>query len=218
MNKLTKTWLNANRELVLSNIRGAYCAAIFHIIKGKDIGEAINWYAHSFAAATKLAKQYNVPINVVCGVIAALSPRISWPRNMELAEMLLNAPKGKLPCLGRSEAKAKAILNSDGSQAAILALLGNGPKTRAFYFNLSEPQKNDHVTIDVHATSIAVGENQNHDKVSITPAAYKVLQSCYIQVAAESGRFGHELQAITWVAWRLDREIVLENQKINRKV
>jgi hypothetical protein len=75
-----------------------------------------------------------------CGVIAALSPMVSWGRNKQLAKQLFLSPENwdTLGCLKANAKKAYLIVYSDGSDKAILEIL-KGKKTSAFFLNIWYP-------------------------------------------------------------------------------
>ncbi len=172
--------------------------------------DRFDWYqgAHDFAC--KLASisirethDYNKDVARACGVIAALSPMVSWDRNKTLAIQLYNRPEAWniLGCLKASAKKAYNIIQSDGSDQAILEIL-KGKKTSAFFLNILYPDQAISLTIDRHALSIAVGQKLSDDKLQITAGQYEFFQECYRWTAAQLGINPLILQSATWVVWR----------------
>jgi hypothetical protein len=85
------------------------------------------WYSVARSQARELAQSHEVSLSCAAGVIAALSPRQFWARNVAVARACL----ARRPVLGvfrANLAKAEAIRGG----AKPLSVLG-GPKVRAFY-------------------------------------------------------------------------------------
>ena len=60
------------------------------------------------------------------------------------------------------------------------------------------------MTIDGHARNIAYNERVGltDNKTNIGKREYKELQALYIRAAKRAGIAPHEMQAVTWTAWR----------------
>lgn len=165
-----------------------------------------DWYPRHAANCRAMARQYNTdapfwtrdaweqsdrPMTArrVAGVIAALSPRIQWVRNLECAVDVL---EHRVPrCLGRS-AHAAAVIR-DGARP--LDVLG-GPKTRAFYRNLTGDLSA--VTVDVHAAKAAGVDPDTLGRRGV----YDDVAQCYRIAADHRGLAPAIFQAIVWCAWR----------------
>ncbi len=88
--------------------------------------EGWRWYTDARGVVLLMAVEFNRPPSVVAGVIAALSPRQQWLRNLRVAALVLDGKRGYGLSDGRR--KAKRIIGG----IPPLEVLG-GPKTRAFY-------------------------------------------------------------------------------------
>lgn len=85
------------------------------------------WYTRAYSEAKRLASEYHYPIPDVVSAIAALSPLVSWERNLELAEMLCDGVEpDDMPCIKRNARIAHNHLTGKADKEL------NGPKTRAF--------------------------------------------------------------------------------------
>lgn len=85
------------------------------------------WYQTARKAARSMARDTGTTESVAAGVIAALSPRIHWVRNIKAARDVLAT--GKATGVFRVNlAKARRILAGERPLAVL-----SGPKTRAFY-------------------------------------------------------------------------------------
>lgn len=152
----------------------------------------LTWYenAHQIAAESG-------DVRMGAGIIAALSPMMSWDRNVALARRTWTDGKAS-GALGRNVAKADSILNG----ADPLDVLG-GLKVRSFFLNILDPSDPTPVTIDRHAYDIALGErNTENDRPSLSNKRYAHLSDQYRLAAAEVGLVPNQVQAITWEAWR----------------
>lgn len=172
-----------------------------HILKvyrratAEQITEGLNWYRAAHGAAVSLD-----PGNPrrAAGIIAALSPKTPWSRNLELAARVYSQGFAS-GTLGNSCAAANAIL--DGADP--LDVL-KGPKVRAFFQCIAEPDTTDAVCIDRHAIDVATGVRHTD---ATRPRAdkgprYDGYVSCYQRAGYRVGITGADMQAITWVAKR----------------
>lgn len=132
------------------------------------------------------------------GILAALSPSTSWGNNCAGAiEFVLTGH-----CTvqdARNNDKAARILAGDSPDDVL-----GGRKVRSFFRNIAEPTVVGPVTIDRHALSILFAQplNERQQKVLEKLGAYTFAASIYRTVARRLGIAPHELQAITWQAWR----------------
>ena len=94
--------------------------AVLDLATAGDVAQGISWYATALTAAQELAARYNIYIATACAVIAALSPRNKWERNLIDAENLINvyttvgidACKDVKVCtFGKNKAKALVIVS-----------------------------------------------------------------------------------------------------------
>lgn len=162
----------------------------------RDAG--MSWYHDAHGAAASLD-----PDNPrrAAGVIAALSPQMWWARNLEMAARAY-ADGEASGTLGRSVAQANAIL----AGADPLDVL-RGPKVRAFFALIADPDDPDNVVIDRHAVDIAVGRRQSvRERDHAFPLArrnrYVRFADAYRAAARLLGVTAAQVQAVTWVAWR----------------
>ena len=163
------------------------------------------WYRRANTAAVRLAEQYEVTIPVAAGVIAALSPRNKWERNLIDAENLIAAYQAageegaevvKVCTFGKNKAKAIQILQAGIGIQAILS----GPKLIEFYSCI---MGEDDVCIDGHAYSIWFGCRVTLAKVpSIGKKLRAQIKADYMVVADKNNLKPFEVQAITWVTHR----------------
>jgi hypothetical protein len=186
---------------------------IFKLASPEEVRDGIIWYAEAQAAAKRLALTHGVPLRIVVGVIAALSPNNRWERNVWDADNLLGVYLGggspeevKVSCYNAMKAKAWGLLDAMPSSDAEVMLILNGQKITSFFCNI---MGHDTCTIDGHALNIARGE-----RVGLTSAKTNVGKRLYADLQGAYDRAGKsvrvngrplkafEMQAITWVVWR----------------
>lgn len=180
-------------ELV-ANILACYQAA-----SPDQRADGMTWYDEAHALATELAATTDHDVLRAAGVIAAISPRMSWDLNERLARKAY-ADKGVTGgMLGVSVRKANAIYHG----ADVLTTL-KAPKTQAFALCIAEPGHESAVVVDRHAMSIAYGRQVEDDEVAALSlkGRYDLFADAYRTVAAMVGLTPAQVQAITWVYWR----------------
>jgi len=151
--------------------------------------------------------KFEMPLYIVVGVVAALSPNNKWDRNItnshDLIEAFINGDhmeSVKVSTYHKMKEKAWCILESMPDYEETKRQL-NGQKIVCFFENI---MGEDTCTIDGHARNIYYGERigLTNDKTNIGKKEYQFLQSEYKKLANEYGMKAYEMQAITWVAWR----------------
>jgi len=185
--------------------------AVYNLATVSDRNQGLNWYARALTFAVQLSDIYDIETTTIVAVIASLSPRNRWERNMQDAELMVKVCANggtfedlmqlKVCTFKTGKAKAAAILaNKISDRADLLAIL-KGPKLCEF-FNCILGDVDD-VCIDGHAYSIWVGDRITLANVpSIGKKLRETIKSDYQQAAKNLGLKSHELQAITWVCWK----------------
>ena len=158
--------------------------------------------------AITLADRYEIKEEQAAGVIAALSPRNKWERNLIDAENLIAAYVAggaeacedvKVCTFGANKAKAVRILEEAFADGGVFIIL-SGPKLKEFYGCI---RGLDDVCIDGHAYSIWFGDRVTLAKVpSIGKKLREEIKKDYLAVAKKNNLKGYEVQAITWVTHR----------------
>jgi len=128
-----------------------YYSNLMQYVDIKTIVAQKDWYINAHKIADDIATLYGIPVFKVVGVIAALSPRNKWYRNIIDTNNLINAVINNLPLpsiatYGRQVKKAIDIINCH-NQAECLHHIGKGLKTLSFYHNIMLDF--DYVTIDI---------------------------------------------------------------------
>lgn len=184
--------------------------AIYQLATLTEQQEGITWYPTADQIAIRLADRYEISEPQAVGVIAALSPRNKWSRNVYDADALIaayiaggaeQATSTKVCTFGANKAKAVRILGL--SRAAdlddVLEIL-SGPKLREFASCIAGL---DDVCIDGHAFCIWNGGRTNlADVPSIGVRLRREIKADYQTAADELGLTPSACQAVTWCAWR----------------
>jgi hypothetical protein len=174
--------------------------------------DGVVWYAEALASCMNISNDTSVPLHIVVGVCAALSPNNKWDRNVQNARDLIVAfingdyiDSVKVSTYHAMKRKAWGILEAMPDHDEVIALL-NGQKIVSFYRNI---MGDDTCTIDGHARNIyyAKREGLTSDKSNVGKREYAEIQAAYVKAGKKVRLNGRplkafEMQAITWVAWR----------------
>jgi len=178
--------------------------AIHELASAAEIASGKAWYPVAGDIAKVIADQYGIHPAEAAGVLAALSPRNRWSRNVQDTEALIaayvaggaiQAGLTKVCTFGANKAKAVRILEAGVITDADVLTILSGPKLSEFYSCIRG--------IDGHAWCIWQGSKVGlADVPSIGVRLRREIKADYAQAAADLGLKASELQAITWVTWR----------------
>jgi hypothetical protein len=176
------------------------------------------WYGEAGDLCQTVADGTGLPVEVVAGVLAAVSPLNSWGANVNLAvKIIRHHLAGDVLLtgyLGTGLRKAAAILAGEDVATTL-----NSPKITNFWRCIaSRGTDADAVCIDRHAWDIVTntrhrdGADRGDDRLPVRPsingARYAWAADAYRRAAViasrEQGRqvTASEVQAVTWMAWR----------------
>lgn len=184
-----------------TEIPGPSAAKIIAVYETADpnmISAGHAWYDAAHALAVELD-----PANPrrAAGVLAALSPRTPWKRNVVMARAAY-ATGTATGGLGTSCRAANRILAGEDPLDVLRAA-----KVRAFFTLIADPTDRHTVCVDRHATDVAIGERMDDE----TRAAryrldvrgwYGRFADAYRLAAHVLGATPAQVQATTWLAWR----------------
>lgn len=184
--------------------------AVYQLATAAETTEGQSWYGRASAIAMNLAQRYKISHATAAAVIAALSPRNKWSRNVTDAENLIEAyiAGGKeaaeaIKVCTFSKNKIKAIQILELNDPCDLEFLGilSGPKLQEFYCCISG--YDDEVCIDGHAYSIWSGGRITLANIpSIGKKLRAQIKADYKEAASTLGLPAYQVQAVTWCAWR----------------
>ena len=193
------------------NIRKMYKYALANLTE-QELNNAKHWYDEAQQEARQIAERLDMPVYIVVGVMAALSPNNKWERNLVNAYELCKAFQDgqgmdsvKVSTYHKMKEKAWGILTEFPDYETVIVRL-SGKKIISFFRNI---MGEDDITIDGHARNIYYNERVGltDAKTSIGKKEYVKLQKEYLTVAKEYDMLGRQMQAITWVAWKKKHNI-----------
>ena len=175
--------------------------ATWHAADDSDRAAGHAWYTEAGKHAAILAERHGTTREHAAAVLAHLSPRTFWARNVAAAYSLY-ADGTAAHCLTRNVDAARVAM---GSTHPLSTFSPVAKKTRAFAANiLGDTQR---VTVDVWAVRIALGDTtKRNNPIDDIPlkrvGVYEAIERAY-QVAAErAGVTPAVMQATTWITTR----------------
>jgi len=199
--------------------------AAFRAATDADRAAGFEWYARARGIAEELAVAASggygaaIPesaIRQATGVLAALSPRLAWPKNVEYARLayrLRNLTRDEfvaaMPVMGDPARKAWRILQGEEPADVV-----HGNKVRTFYFTIADPTDPRAVVVDRHAIDVAYGRvlsDAERGRALRPKGAYDAVSSKYRRAARIVSRelgvpwTPSQVQAVTWTYWRRER-------------
>jgi hypothetical protein len=183
--------------------------AVYLLATTQEKIDGAKWYSSANEIAMNLAIEYGLTLQTTAGVIAALSPRNKWSRNVIDAENLIetfvrdpeSAVNVKTCTFGKNKEKALNILKADQDfYTENVRDILKGPKLIEFFNCILHVED---VCIDGHAYCIFNGSRTSlKDVPSIGVKLRKEIKSDFKKAAAKFKISPAEMQAITWVTWR----------------
>ena len=159
--------------------------------------QGLDWYKNARSVCVRLSKQHDIPLPIVVGILAGLSPRNRWNRNVSDTEQVILLGAGAtVGTFNDNKAKAVRILNGEN---ALDVLSGN--KVRSFY-NCIISKYSDDVCIDSHTYAVAVGNGTRVKPSTISDTEYSTIQDAFQTVAETLKIEPKQLQATTWLTYR----------------
>jgi hypothetical protein len=156
-----------------------------------DMERGLSWYPEAYDIASAMS----LDVLQAAGVIAILSARTPWERNVYLASSLF--ANGVLPS-GHPFADHAARMHAGEPALSVL----KGDKTRAFAQTIANAGVHDVTTIDGHAYDIADGIVWGKNRPNIGKRVYRAMDEAYHIAASATLNSNTEIQAITWVTHR----------------
>lgn len=158
-----------------------------------DIEAGSRWYFEAGELASELSGSSTYTREECAAVIAHLSPRTSWTRNVTGAcALVLNSERAN-GIIGANYERASSVLET-GYNDPLDSF--SGPKTHRFYLNILGDT--EAVTVDVWAARVAgVTESQ----LALT-GVYDALEHAYRLAARRRSVAPATMQATTWIVAR----------------
>ena len=177
---------------LIDNIRAYY---LLSTLREKEQG--LEWYKSARSECTRLAKLYSLNLSTVVGVLAALSPRNRWTRNVsDTEQVILFGEDATVGTFSANKTKATRILCGESPLDVL-----SGNKVRSFYTCIVDTKSLD-CCIDSHAYAVALGSGERIKAKNISDNTYTKIKEAYQELAGELSLQPKQLQAITWLAFR----------------
>jgi hypothetical protein len=148
------------------------------------------------------------------GVLAALSPNEGWTTNVSNAWTFLETDRISI----FATFPGRCWFYTAGFDPEwVLFRGGVNFKVQSFYKNIADPETPGPVTIDRHAKGIVYNDPGIAKlKPHATRVQYDAYELMYTKAASEVGMMPHQLQAVTWLAWRgvVDSEMAEQIQLV----
>ena len=172
-----------------------------------ELQHGLTWYSDAKQEAQSMADKYELPLHVVIGVIAALSPTNSWEMNIRNADTMCRifvdggyVEDTKPSTYKTMRDKAWSILQTMPHNIDDVAFILNGPKITDFAYCI---MGNDVCVIDGHAWCIANRDRRTMQEVPNIGKRLRIeLQQAYSRAGKKHSMTAYEMQAATWVAWK----------------
>lgn len=166
--------------------------SIYSVASGDVVEAGRLWYPGAENVIADLSREFSLGRPRVAAIVAVLSPRQRWRKNIEGARHILEGEAWRAPVFAGNRVKAEALL----SGAPLEQIIG-GDKVTSFWANLIGSRTA--VTIDVWAQRAALGRHHPHQPKD---GRYARLVSIYRSAAETVGETPREFQAIVWNAIR----------------
>lgn len=182
--------------------------ALYNQATAEELERGVKWYKEVYDTVSLLADNVlliggfqNLDkvelIKRIAGVVAVMSPRMPWHRNIEVAwEIVMCVLTGeklselKLGILGNTMKGALILLTGE------FELLGD-QKVYKFWRNIVEAgEASKHVTVDTWAWRAFYMTNETTK--GIPPEEYEEIEKAYVEASEKVGLAPHVFQAVVW--------------------
>lgn len=154
-----------------------------------EIEEGKAWYYKARDYCVELSKEFEVEIEKVIGVVAALSVQKRWDLNKRIAKQYLQGKKDIHFKLQVS--KCDWIMRGDDIEKCL-----GGLKTVNFYHNILNPDDSNWATIDLWMLRIF------NERPKVTPKQYNQLKQVCIDYSKQIQWVTPTTQAVAWIVAR----------------
>jgi hypothetical protein len=183
---------------------------VYHLATTSERHHGGLWYPQALGSVQSIAREHSLAESTVAGVVAALSPRNRWERNLIDAENMIRTyrisgsidpTEYKVCTFGNNKLKALQILAENINNPADVKSILSGPKLCEFFSCILGDLRE--VCIDGHAYSVWAGDRITLDKIpSIGVKLRAKIKADYKEAADVVNISPAEMQATTWLTWR----------------
>lgn len=163
-----------------------------------DMNVGLAFYPLAFTQCHDWARYSGHNPLTVAGVVAALSPQVDWPHNLETAEHMVFGDVGYVyRGIRKNFDKAECILR-DGA-IDISPYFKRGLKVVPFSRNLAGDS--EAVTVDTHAIQ-AAHNDVYWPQQALTPRTYAQIANAYVDSARAANLRPCDFQSVVWHVWK----------------
>lgn len=184
-------------------IRTVNVTRVFRQARESELAGGFNWYREAHEFAHELSGHTPYSPKTAAGVIAAVSPRLSWNANKRLAERILTTGDTSSGYLGAGLDRARRLLDGADPYDVLTS-----DKIRNFYESIVTHGAMG-ICIDRHAFDVASGvRHTDLGRPAINRGRYRACSDVYGRAAkilsAETGWSlpPAHVQAVTWLTWK----------------
>lgn len=163
----------------------------------QEVIEGKKWYTDASEFASGVARDYDLTLSQVSQLISLLSPQKKWDQNKADVIRFLDHDTEGIFSTKKTLSECAAVVESG------FTIPESRMKTHAFAKCIEEAfiNESDPVVVDRHAIKIAYGQ-MSPKPIIITDFRYRQAAEAYVLVAKMNDMKAHEVQAITWVAYK----------------
>lgn len=155
--------------------------------------DGLQWYARAYDECAILAAALDIDVWKAIAIVAVLSPKCPWEKNIEYAFNLFKG--GPCGALGPNKKKARKIMRLRTTRALFNHL--KGPKVQSFYWNILRRGYDTNVTVDVHMKNLFEPKRSQVGK-----AVYRRITEKVMLIARMTGYSPAQVQAVFWTIQR----------------
>lgn len=159
------------------------------------------WYKQAHQLCSVLSEETQTPLENVVGILAALSPQVSWNVNITSCESIVKTGVIDPGYTGYKTNVEKALQCLVSPPIEVLG----GKKVLAFYHNILNPKTSQDVTIDTHIGRVLYDKMELTDKETryiFSKKGNEEAQEAIRKVSKSVRVIPHVLQASLWVCVR----------------
>lgn len=183
--------------------------AVYRLASADQLAAGSRWYADGARVVDQVADAGRIDRERAAVIVAHLSPRTTWSRNVAGALQLVQHGRADY-CMGANITRAMLALTMSDPWTTF------GPDARKIKrFALNLLGRKDVVTVDVWAARVALGRgwgpewrtgaDDGLDVVMGRVGVYEALETAYLNAARRIGAEPPAVQAATWIVARNGR-------------
>ena len=135
---------------------------ILKVLNKAQDADRNDWYKEVHEWCKAQAKESNLSLAAVIGIVSAVSPLKQWDLNKRIASGFITKGTGGHTKNQMGKAREILALNSPTDEQVTNIL--RGPKTTNFYLDIMYYDNRTHVTVDRQAIQVALGRIRSEER------------------------------------------------------